>query len=142
MAKTERIHIALASVYRKRDDDIEFLIIKRVPHDGDFWQPVTGGIEPGETPKQAATREVSEEVGIYNFLHVSEEIMRSEWITDDGRHGTDILHAVEVHVDSEVTLSEEHEDYMWLSLEDAIQVLKYENNKQALRAIYEYAKLM
>ncbi|MGD8374234.1 MAG: NUDIX domain-containing protein [Candidatus Woesebacteria bacterium] len=142
MKKTGDINVALASVYRRRGDDIEFLIIKRVPHDGAFWQPVTGRIEEGETPKQAAIREVIEEVGIDIHLHVSDELMRSEWLTEDGRKGIDILHAVEVAAESRVVLSEEHEDYKWLLLEDAMQILKYENNKQSLRVIYEYAKLM
>lgn len=142
MKKTGDINIALASVYRRRGDDIEFLIIKRVPHDGDFWQPVTGRIEEGETPKQTAIREVTEEVGIDVHLHVSDELMRSEWLTEDGRKGIDILHAVEVAMDSEVILSEEHEDYRWLLIDDALKILKYDNNKKALYAIYEYAKLM
>ncbi len=28
-----------------------------------FWQPITGGIEPGETPEQACIREIWEETG-------------------------------------------------------------------------------
>ena len=30
--------------------------------DTDFWQSVTGSLEPGETPKETAMREVWEEV--------------------------------------------------------------------------------
>ncbi len=32
--------------------------------DPDFWQSVTGSLEPGEAPGQAAVREVKEELGI------------------------------------------------------------------------------
>lgn len=32
--------------------------------DPDFWQSVTGSLESGESPSQAAQREVKEEVGI------------------------------------------------------------------------------
>lgn len=36
---------------------------KRVDVDGDHWQMPQGGIDPGETPRQAALRELEEETG-------------------------------------------------------------------------------
>jgi lipoyl(octanoyl) transferase len=43
--------------------DGRVLLLKRSPARGGFWQPVTGRIEPGETPLQAARRELREETG-------------------------------------------------------------------------------
>ncbi len=43
--------------------DHEVLLLKRHPHRGGFWQPVTGTIERHETPQQCAERELTEETG-------------------------------------------------------------------------------
>ena len=40
----------------------EFLMLERAQPAG-FWQSVTGSLEPGESPRQAAGRELREEIG-------------------------------------------------------------------------------
>ncbi|HSX28081.1 MAG TPA: NUDIX pyrophosphatase [Candidatus Saccharimonadales bacterium] len=134
------VFVALATVYRRKDNRFEFLVIKRVPDDGGFWQPITGGIDAGETPRETVIREIAEEVGISELLHVSEELARHEFELDDGRRASDILHAVEVPVHAEVVLSHEHEDHHWLPLEDAIALLKFDTNKAAMRLALQYAQ--
>ncbi len=44
-------------------NDLQVLIMERADKAG-FWQSVTGSLEAGETPKQAAMREVLEETGL------------------------------------------------------------------------------
>jgi dATP pyrophosphohydrolase len=50
--------------------DLQVLLLERADKAG-FWQSVTGSIEAGETPYEAAIREVREETGLdalqYNF---------------------------------------------------------------------------
>ncbi len=43
--------------------DGRVLLLRRAPERGGFWQPVTGRIEPGEAPIEAARRELREETG-------------------------------------------------------------------------------
>ena len=43
--------------------DLQVLIMERADKIG-FWQSVTGSLEDGETPRQAAIREVFEETGL------------------------------------------------------------------------------
>jgi dihydroneopterin triphosphate diphosphatase len=42
---------------------LEILLLERTGYPG-FWQSVTGSLEGGETPVQAAVREIAEETGI------------------------------------------------------------------------------
>lgn len=41
----------------------EFLLMQRT-QPSDFWQSVTGSLNPGESPRQAAMRELREETGL------------------------------------------------------------------------------
>lgn len=43
--------------------DLQVLLLERADKAG-FWQSVTGSLEAGETPAQAAVREVKEETGL------------------------------------------------------------------------------
>ncbi|QIK37468.1 dihydroneopterin triphosphate diphosphatase [Caldichromatium japonicum] len=42
----------------------EFLLLRRIRPSG-FWQSITGSLNPGETPRQAAMRELWEETGLW-----------------------------------------------------------------------------
>jgi 8-oxo-dGTP pyrophosphatase MutT (NUDIX family) len=55
-------------LYRVRDGEREYLIIKN--RHGGHWGFPKGHLEPGETPLEAARREVAEEVNIGSIEHV------------------------------------------------------------------------
>ena len=48
---------------RAQSDDWKYLLLRRVPRLGAFWQGVTGAPEVGESLIQGAEREVLEETG-------------------------------------------------------------------------------
>ncbi len=58
--KNARIRLGCAVIIP--DDQGRILLQKRT--DGDWWSLPAGGMEPGETPTQTATREVREETGL------------------------------------------------------------------------------
>jgi 8-oxo-dGTP pyrophosphatase MutT (NUDIX family) len=51
-------------LFRRTGDGPRFLMLRRCPARGGFWQGVTGAPLPGETDAEAAAREVREETGI------------------------------------------------------------------------------
>ena len=45
-------------------EDREILLLKVENEKLSFWQPITGGIESGESPEEACLREIKEETGL------------------------------------------------------------------------------
>lgn len=135
---TDVKYIIHAELYRVNDGILEFLLVKRVPHDGDFWQPITGGLEKGEEVRACVLREIAEESGITEYLHVSDELHRT-YYEHKGETGCDLVHAVHVPYDAEVTLNPlEHEAHEWLPLEAALERLYFDGNRESMRKVHTY----
>jgi type II secretory ATPase GspE/PulE/Tfp pilus assembly ATPase PilB-like protein/8-oxo-dGTP pyrophosphatase MutT (NUDIX family) len=107
-------------VIRHNGGDWRVLVLQRAPDASrpGSWELVYGKIDAGERPERAATRELNEETGLdskalYNvtvnsfYLHATQTIQMS------------IVFAAFVADDSEVTLSEEHQRFEWLSVDEA-----------------------
>ncbi len=134
-------NIAQGVVYRYKDAGLEFLIIKRVPSDGGFWQAITGTIEDGEDATQTLIRELAEEAGITTTLHVSDCLEIYNWeSTEYELMGKDHVFAVEVGDSTDIVInSEEHSEFRWLALDDAAKLLKFDGNKQSMKTVSKYA---
>lgn len=110
-----------------------YLMLKRNPKKGNFWQPITGNVELNETFEQAALRELKEETGITEFIKIFDTNYFFDFFDDD-RQQHEKVFAVEVSITSIVTLSEEHTEYQWATSEDCLnKYLKYPGNIEGLR---------
>ena len=123
-----------AIIFRRNSNRIEYLLLKRLPERNGFWQPVTGGVEEGETLTGALRREIREETGIENLIRVKEDIHYFEF--SDPNLNKEYVYGVEVSPADEVVLDgKEHSEYRWCGIKDALQLLSWKENKEALEKL-------
>ena len=131
-------------VFHKFEDGYKYLMMRRTDERGGFWQPVTGGVENGESVEQAAKREVFEETG-----YTSEEIIRfidldynfqfklknkDWWITE-------YVFAVEVSHKKFKRLEKEHSKVIWCSFDESLEYLKWDTNIETLTKLKNIVEL-
>lgn len=125
-----------AILFRRRNSKIEYLIVKRILERDGFWQPITGGVEQGETKIEALKREIKEETGIENFVRIIEDVYYFELSTS--LHEKEYVYGVGVLTTEKIVLDKrEHSEFRWCSFQEAFGLLKWEGNKEALRRLSE-----
>jgi 8-oxo-dGTP pyrophosphatase MutT (NUDIX family) len=116
----------LIAVYRLGNDDPSFLVLLRAPWKRGYWHLAGGGVEAGETDGAAAARELEEETEL-----VADVV---DLGGDLGYDGVTVhAFAAEAPAGWEPTLNEEHDDYRWCSLPDALELLRYEEPRETVR---------
>ena len=123
-----------AILFRRENGRTQYLLLKRTPEREGFWQPVTGGVEEGETRIDALKREVTEETGIKGILGIIEGIHYFEF--SDPYLNKEYVYGVEVSADEKVVIDEkEHSEFRWCSLQETLRLMKWKENKEALKKL-------
>ena len=129
----------LALPYKKENGTLLFCVLQR--SDCDQWQFVAGGGEDNETPVEAAKREIFEECGLHaegvmpltSMCYVPTDIFPKRHLYN---WASDLYvipeYAFAFECKSEIMLSREHIDFVWLPYEKAFEKLKWDSNKTAL----------
>jgi lipoyl(octanoyl) transferase len=120
--------------------DHRVLLLHRRPERGNFWQPITGTIEPGEAPIDAARREIVEETGtageprdtglVQSFM-IESQFLASKYpapiiVSETG---------FAAHADQRVPITmdaDEHDDYGWFTFPEAYGKIRWTDDREAL----------
>ena len=113
-------------VFRKHKTHVQYLLLKRIPKKGSFWQPPCGGVEKEDKSLIEATyREVQEETGITHdkIIRIIEDVyrftMNNDYLTGKESAplkeyvlGVEVVPDVTVKLDCNIDV--EHEEYRWI----------------------------
>ncbi len=122
------------AVLRGRGPEAEVLLLRRRPERGGFWQILTGRMEAGETPRQAASRELREETGLlaevvelgYRHSFALRELVPPRLVDESAFF-------VRVPSDAAIELSAEHDLFEWVSVSEAMARLPFKGLREAVR---------
>ena len=117
-----------------------------------FWQSVTGSLEAGETPRQAAIREVLEETGLDATQYDLQDWQASNTyeIYPHWRYRyapgitTNVEHLFALELPKEIAISlapEEHVQYEWVDWREAAKRVFSWTNVDALKRLGERHQL-
>ena len=130
----------LVYLARPAGDRWEYLLLHRVPRLGSFWQGVTGGVKDGEELAEAARREVFEETGLTSTKFEQIDFsyafpVKDEWLHLYSPEPNEIVEYVFLARvdDGNPMLSWEHDAWRWSTYEEALDLLKWPGNIEALK---------
>jgi len=113
-----------------------------------FWQSVTGSLEMDEIPEQTSLREVKEETGIdisqerLQLIDANFSVEFEIFPQFRHRYAAQVTHNLEHWFflnlpDERVINLTEHHAYQWLAANEAAQLTKSWNNRQAIEWLIE-----
>lgn len=122
-----------------RGADGRVLLLRRAPERGGFWQPVTGRIDAGEGPAEAARRELREETGAdapvepLGYVHA----FAVEPGLSARREGVflaeETAFAARVPAGFDPVLSGEHVEWGWFAPGEAVERMPHAGLRRAVR---------
>ena len=117
-------------------EEREILLLKVEDEKFSFWQPITGGIESGESPEEACLREIKEETGL---------LLACSNLTALGDFTVKIDENLSIHKDlflvlteqKAIQISDEHVGAQWIALDKVSSQLYWPSNQATFEIISE-----
>lgn len=113
----------------------EYLLLRH-SYGKKHWTPPKGHVDPGETELLAAKRETEEEAGIeaedYSIVNGFKHTLHYK--ARGKEKSVDYWLAKLKDYNLQIKLSSEHQDYKWLPVKEACDLVGYEDMQRALEA--------
>jgi lipoyl(octanoyl) transferase len=127
-------------LFKKNGNRFKFLLLKRIPSRGGFWQFLTGGLEDKDKSHlDCAFRELKEELNLSknSVKRIIDSMPHFEFDSEFNGKKTgfrEYVFGFEIDKNKKINLdNDEHEEMRWCSEEECLKLLYFENNKMALK---------
>ena len=120
-----------AIIFRENNGSRLYLLLN---YPSGHWDFVKGKMEKGESPHQTVIREAKEETDIEDldlYSGYEEEIRYDFQFEGELIHKKVIFFLAKTKTEK-ITISHEHQDFVWLSYEDAMKKTTYDNARSIL----------
>ena len=114
----------------------EILLLKVKTEQLSFWQPITGGIENGESSEIACIREIFEETGLEIELTKLLKIGHHTVVVDEDLTILKTLFLVKTK-QKDIRISDEHIDFMWTEVKNVPDILYWQSNQETFQKVLE-----
>ncbi|MCM8784205.1 MAG: NUDIX hydrolase [Candidatus Omnitrophica bacterium] len=133
MFKTKKQHSAGGVVFREKEGRLEVALISR--NKNTIWCLPKGKIEPGESPEEAAIREVKEETGLEGQL--IQKLNSIHYFYSSKEEGTIFSKTVDFFLFKYTNGNiEDHnwevDSVEWLEIDEAINRLSYKSERETM----------
>jgi len=126
---------------KKKRADFEEMLHKKMAEAGNIqgtWQMVSGGIEKGEKAYEAAIREVLEETGLTPDRFYSADAIETYYMKSIDKVTFAPVFVAFVDKKKPIKLSPmEHDDFEWVSFEEAVDRLVFAEQKRIITHIHD-----
>ena len=124
-------------LFRNASNKNEFLLLN---YPQGHWDFIKGKVEQGETLYETASREAKEETGISDieFIDGFEESVEYNFkFKNEDIHKIVVFFLAKTN-EKKITLSHEHNDFVWLEYDDALKKTTFRNAKNVLSKTNEF----
>jgi len=124
-------------LFRNDSGKNEFLLLN---YPQGHWDFIKGKVEQGETPHETALRETKEETSISDIEFIDGF---KESVEYDFRFKNEDIHKIVIFFlaktsEKKISLSHEHNDFVWLEYDDALKKTTFRNAKNVLSKTNEF----